>query len=211
MKTDDLIRLLAADARVRDPLGPAIALALGVGLVVCAALLIFDIHLRRDIATAILMPRVAFKILITLCVAVLAIILLERIGRPGVPVAATGRLLLVPLAAIAIAVAVELASTPAASWATRLVGRNAGWCLYYIPLFSAVPLAAILVAMRRSAPENPTLAGAVCGLTAAGIAAAFYAWHCPDDSPLFVATWYTLAGAGVTAVGALAGRRLLVW
>lgn len=211
MKTDDLIRLLATDLRVREPLGPAIALAVGVGVVVCAALLIFELHLRRDIATAILSPRVAFKIGVTFCVAALAIVLLERIGRPGVPTGAVARSLLLPVAAIVIAVGLELALTPASSWGLRLVGRNAGWCLTYIPVFSAVPLAAILTAMRRSAPEDPTRAGAVAGLAAAGMAAAFYAWHCPDDSPLFVATWYTLAVAGVTGVGALAGRRLLAW
>ncbi|MDR3377020.1 MAG: DUF1109 domain-containing protein [Ancalomicrobiaceae bacterium] len=211
MKTDDLIRLLAADVHVREPLGPAIARALGVGVVVCAALLVFDIHLRHDLATAIMLPRVAFKILLTLSIAVLAIGLLERVGRPGVPLATAERLLLLPLAAIVIAVGLELALTPAASWGARLVGRNAGWCLFYIPVFSAVPLAAILTAMRRSAPESPTLAGAVAGLSAAGMAAAFYAWHCPDDSPLFLATWYTIAGAAVTGVGALLGRRLLVW
>ena len=43
------------------------------------------------------------------------------------------------------------------------------------------------------------------------LAAAIYAWHCPDDSPLFVATWYTIAISMVTAVGFLLGRRLLRW
>lgn len=210
MKTDDLIHLLAADTR-RRPLGRALAVALAVGLAACAALLVFDVHLRRDLVHAILMPRVAFKILVTLSVAVLAVSLLERIGRPGLPVDLAARLLLLPLAAIVIAVGLELALTPAESWGARLVGRNAGWCLFYIPVFSAVPLAAFLTAMRRSAPESPTRAGAVAGLAAAGMASAFYAWHCPDDSPLFVATWYAIAGAGVTGVGAAIGRRLLVW
>jgi hypothetical protein len=36
-----------------------------------------------------------------------------------------------------------------------------------------------------------------------------YAAHCTDDSPLFVATWYTLATALVTAIGALLGVRFL--
>jgi hypothetical protein len=43
----------------------------------------------------------------------------------------------------------------------------------------------------------------------AGLAATMYAAHCSDDSPLFVATWYTLATALVTAIGALAGSKLL--
>lgn len=211
MKTDDLIHLLAADLRVRERLGPALAVALAVGLAACTALLVFDLHLRRDLVHAILTPRVAFKILVTLAVAVPAVVLLERIGRPGQPVDRAARLLLLPAVALLIAVGLELTSTPAASWGERLLGRNAAWCLFYIPVFSAVPLAAFLTAMRRSAPQSPTRAGAVAGLAAAGMASAFYAWHCPDDSPLFVATWYSIACAGVTGLGAAIGRRLLVW
>ncbi|NJO33150.1 MAG: DUF1109 family protein, partial [Rhodospirillales bacterium] len=54
-------------------------------------------------------------------------------------------------------------------------------------------------------------AGAVAGLLASGLSAALYATHCPDDSPLFVAVWYTLAVGAVVVVGALAGRRVLRW
>jgi hypothetical protein len=53
------------------------------------------------------------------------------------------------------------------------------------------------------------LAGAAAGLLAAACGATLYAFHCFDDSPLFVATWYTLATALVTAIGALAGSKLL--
>jgi hypothetical protein len=59
------------------------------------------------------------------------------------------------------------------------------------------------------APTRPALAGAVAGLLSAGLAATLYAAHCTDDSPLFVATWYTIATALVTAVGALIGSRVL--
>jgi hypothetical protein len=84
-------------------------------------------------------------------------------------------------------------------------------CLVAIPAFSIPTLAALLYAMRESAPSNPTLAGAMAGLAAAGIAATYYASNCTDDSPLFVATWYTLAVAVVATAGALIGRRLLRW
>jgi len=43
------------------------------------------------------------------------------------------------------------------------------------------------------------------------LAAALYALHCTDDSPLFVATWYSLAIAGVTVLGWAVGSRLLRW
>jgi hypothetical protein len=55
------------------------------------------------------------------------------------------------------------------------------------------------------------MAGAAAGFAAGAIAAAIYAWHCPDDSPLFLATWYTIGIAIVTGAGALLGRRWLRW
>lgn len=92
-----------------------------------------------------------------------------------------------------------------------LVGRNAAFCLFFIPVLSLVPLAGLLWALRSGAPESPGLAGAATGLAAGSVAAAIYAWHCPDDSPLFVATWYGLAIVGVAAAGFCIGRRWLRW
>jgi hypothetical protein len=65
--------------------------------------------------------------------------------------------------------------------------------------------------LRQDAPSQPSLAGAVAGLAASGIAATFYAANCDDDSPLFVMTWYPIAIAIVASVGYLAGRKLLRW
>jgi hypothetical protein len=65
--------------------------------------------------------------------------------------------------------------------------------------------------LRRGAATRPMLTGAVAGLIAGGIAATFYASHCVDDSPLFVATWYVIAIAFVALVGAIAGRWVLRW
>ena len=92
----------------------------------------------------------------------------------------------------ATALGTELAVLPAGTWEARLVGSNALVCLTAIPLFALAPLAALLLTMRRAAPASPTLAGAACGALAAAAAAVIYAFHCFDDSPLFVLTWYSL-------------------
>jgi hypothetical protein len=92
---------------------------------------------------------------------------------------------------------------------TRLVGQNSRVCMTAIPVMSLPLLTAALIALRHGAPTRPVLAGAIAGLLSAGLAATFYASHCTDDSPLFVATWYTIATALVTAIGALAGSRVL--
>jgi hypothetical protein len=109
------------------------------------------------------------------------------------------------------AVMTELLLVPPAVWGTRLVGSNALICLTAIPLLSLAPLVAVLVALRSAAPSSPVLAGAAAGLLAAASGATLYAFHCFDDSPLFVATWYTLAAIVVVTVGAVAGHRLLRW
>jgi hypothetical protein len=92
---------------------------------------------------------------------------------------------------------------------TRLVGQNSRICMTAIPAMSLPLLVAALIGLRHGAPTKPALAGAVAGLLSAGLAATFYASHCTDDSPLFVATWYTIATALVTAIGALAGSKVL--
>ena len=78
-----------------------------------------------------------------------------------------------------------------------------------IPLISLPLLIASLFGLRHGAPAKPAVAGAVAGLVSAGLAATLYASHCTDDSPLFVATWYSIATALMAALGALIGSRVL--
>jgi hypothetical protein len=116
---------------------------------------------------------------------------------------------MLPVVLLAGGIAADLSTPQRLGWGARLVGSNSRVCLVAIPALSLPLLAAALVALRHGAPTRPALAGAVAGLLSAGLAATLYAAHCPDDSPLFVATWYTLAAALVAAFGALAGVRLL--
>ncbi|PPJ47347.1 DUF1109 domain-containing protein [Rhizobium sp. KAs_5_22] len=211
MKTDELIRLLSQDAPVRMRLGRALALALAAGIVASAVLLLVTVGLRDDLASAIGTVRVAFKIGMTLVLAIAAFGLVARIGKPGVPIRPWALALLLPLALMVVAVGVELVVVPQDAWAARLIGRNAAFCLFFIPVLSLAPLAGFLAALRNGAPENPGLAGAAAGLAAGAIGAALYAWHCPDDSPLFGVAWYTLAVTFVIAVGYATGRRFLRW
>ena len=55
--------------------------------------------------------------------------------------------------------------------------------------------------MRAGAPQHPGWTGALAGAASAGIAAFLYASHCPDNSPLFVATWYPIATLVCAGVG----------
>ncbi len=211
MKTSELISMIAADAPSVRPLAPAVWSAVAVGICVSLLLLLSTIGLRDDIATAIETARVAFKIGMTLLLAALSTALVFRVGRPGASLGAQLWALLLPLLLLAGAVGAELYVSPASTWGRKLVGENAAFCLFFIPVLSAAPMVGLMAALKRGAPDNPTFAGAAAGLASGSIAAAIYAWHCPDDSPLFGATWYMLAIALVVLAGAFLGRRLLRW
>ena len=118
-------------------------------------------------------------------------------------------LLALPVGLLGIGIVADFAVPQRVNWEGRLVGSNSMACMSSIPLFSAPFLIATLLMLRKGATSHPMLLGALAGLMSAGLGATLYASHCADDSPLFVATWYTLAAAFVTLVGAMAGRRVL--
>lgn len=211
MKTDDLIALMTQDAPVGLRYGRALSLAITAGFVFSAGLLVFTVGLRHNMVSVFETARVLFKIVVTLVLAILAARLAMRIGRPGMETRLSARLLIVPALMVAVAVVAELVMLPAGAWWASLIGRNALFCLFFVPVLSLAPLSGLFWALKKGAPQSPAAAGASAGLVAGAIAAAIYAWHCPDDSPLFIATWYTSAIATVTVVGALLGRRLLRW
>ena len=211
MKTNDLISLLAQDTPVRMRPGRAMAYAMLIGIAISTVILLSTIGIRTNMAEAIQTARVLFKIGFTLVLSVTACRLVFRIGLPGVELKWRGLALLVPLLLLIGAIAVELSVVPHDAWETAMKGRYSNFCLFFIPLLSLAPLGGFLWALRYGAPGNPGVAGAVAGLAAGGLAAAIYAWHCPDDSPLFVASWYVLAISLVTLSGFLLGRRLLKW
>jgi len=211
MKTEQLLAALVADraSGARSP-GRALALALLAGGVISLGLFLAALGPRADLAAALATWRFDVKIVAVLLAVGLAFRLCRAVSRP-LPVAHPGRFLL-PLAALAaVAVAIELADVPMAAWRARLVGSNALICLAAVPAFSLAPLVALLAMLRSTAPASPALAGAAAGLLAAASGAALYAFHCFDDSPLFVVTWYSLAALIVMTVGGLAGRRVLRW
>jgi hypothetical protein len=212
MKTDDLIAAISADAETqRPPIGRTVWLAACVGVIGAAVVFFAVMPVRPDIVEAMGTPRFLFKWVLTLSLLASAMALVMQLARPQ-PVPGTRLLLLAAAPAVlAVGVATELISLPASDWMPMLVGHNSEFCMILIPVLSALPLAALIVALRQGAPARPTLAGAVAGLAAAGIGATLYASHCMDDSPLFMATWYGIATVIVAAAGAFLGARLLRW
>ena len=212
MKTNELIRALAADGQAGPPsLGAASALGLAAGVAVAALIFFGAIGFRPDISQALETVRFVFKFVVVLSLAVPAIVLSVGQARPGARLGPWVWSLAVAPALLVLGVVAELLSTPPMSWGERLVGTNMPFCLTFIPLLSIGPLVGLTLTQRYGAPARPRLAGSLAGLAAGGVAALFYASTCTDDSPLFVATWYTLAIGSVAILGHLLAPKLLRW
>ena len=210
METDQLIKTLAADSAHRArPVGFVLALALLAAAPVSMAMFFAELGVRPDVMTAMHNPFFDLKFAVTLALAISATAVSLHLSRPEASLQGFAWLLLIPAGLLVAGISGEMMMPQRLPMMTRLVGNNSRVCLTAIPAMSLPLLAAALFGLRHGAPVRPALAGAVAGLLSAGLAATLYASHCPDDSPLFVATWYTIATALVTAIGALAGSRVL--
>jgi hypothetical protein len=212
VRTSELIAALAADP-VPEPirLGRRIAAALAIGFVGSVALYFLLLGPRPDVAAAANTMRFWLKFVDSFAFALPTFLLTFRLARPDAEPTALAFWLIAPFILLAAGVIVELLIVPQNAWMSRLMGANAIHCTVTIPILAAPVLAALIIALRAGAPLHPGLTGALAGAASAGVAALVYASSCPDDSPLFVATWYPLATLICVGVGALAGRAFLDW
>jgi hypothetical protein len=209
MDTDQLIRTLAADNTRARPVGFVLALALLAAAPVSLLMFFTELGVRPDVMTAMHNAFFDLKFAVTLALATSAILVSLHLSRPEASMRGWGWLFIIPAGLLVAGISGEMMMPQRLPMMTRLVGHNSRVCMTAIPVMSLPLLTAALIGLRHGAPTRPALAGAVAGLLSAGLAATFYASHCTDDSPLFVATWYTIATAPVTAIGALVGSRVL--
>jgi hypothetical protein len=212
MKTDDLINAIAADAEAPTvPIGWIVLGGAGIGIFATAVLFFSMLPMRPDLQASLSDWHFLMKWAFSLTLLATALIAVTKLADPQWSPTSKMLLLLAAPAVLAVGVIADLVALPASEWVPTMIGDNALGCIVFVPILSGLPLAAMIIALRRGAPPQPALAGAAAGLVAAGIAATFYATHCMNDSPLFLAAWYMLATAVVTGIGALLGARLLRW
>jgi len=210
MKTDDLIAVLIADHPTRtQPVWLWLLAGLCAALPLSAMLFMASLGMRPDIATAIHSPFFDLKFAVTLALASSAAALSLHLSRPNASLRGWMWLFALPLGLLGIGIVADFAVPQRVNWTSRMAGSSSLACMSSIPLFSAPFLIAALLTLRKGATSHPMLLGALAGLMSAGLGAAIYAAHCMDDSPLFVATWYTLAAVFVAFIGAMIGRRVL--
>ncbi len=211
MKTDDLIRALAADTVRPRPVGTTLLLGLIPALAIALVAVWLALGFRADLGAAMFAPVSAVRIVLTAALGLVAVRLALRLARPEA--GPTARLW--PLAAVAVDALGLLAwayvTTPAEARQMAIVGKTITTCLVSIPLLSVLPVASVLYALRQGATTTPARAGFVAGLAGSALSAAIYALHCTEDSPLFYVTWYGLAIMVVTLMSTLIGARMLRW
>jgi hypothetical protein len=212
MKTDDLINAIVQDGVARPhSIAARMAGALAIGGFIALVLFAQNLGVRPDIGSALQTWRFDSKLGIALVCFATALYATAQLARPDANQRKAFLVLALPILLLAFASGWELLTSPADSWVARAIGSNSRLCLASITVLSIAPLAALLLVLRTGAPRSPTMAGAVAGLLAGGLAASLYAIHCVDDSPLFVALWYLPAVALVVLIGAAAGSRVLRW
>jgi hypothetical protein len=213
MKTDDLINLLGTNidpvkgGQLRNTL--LAALAVGAAGALCLMLLILGAP-----GKAIGREYLGLKVLglaFTLGLVAAGASYLLRAARPGEP----GRRPLVVIGLLVFAIlsagVIALVLSHPAAWGGMVFGPQWVACLICIPLFSIVPFASLICALRKDAPTNPVWTGAVAGLVAGALGAAAFTLHQPADSIPFIVFWYSGPIIVCALVGAILGPRLLRW
>jgi hypothetical protein len=210
MRTEELIRTLALDAgpvRMR-PLAPRLlAAAAAVAALWLAGLAIGYGPPGQSAHAGWFWMKGAYSLLL----AAAGLIATARLARPGGRVGAVAWLGLATVAWLLMMAGHETLGTPSGQMARLWLGQSWNVCPARILVIAAPLYAAVLWAMRRTAPTRPALAGAAAGLFAGAVAAAIYGLYCQETAAAFVVAWYSLGIAACAALGALIGRYLLRW
>jgi hypothetical protein len=211
MRTDALIRAMAADAAVPPAVAPVFAAILAATGVAVGVAALAVLGLNPALGSMMTAPLVLLRQVFPLLLAVAAAVVALRLARPGAAPGAA-RLLLVAAPSLAAAVVLrELVLVQPEDWGRAALGASSGSCLVSLALVGLPLLAGVLWALGRGASTRPRASGALAGALAWAIAASIYALHCTETSPLFYAAWYGLVLIALTLLGAGLGPRLLRW
>jgi hypothetical protein len=213
MRTEQLIEMLSANVEPvkSEQFGKTLACALVVGGAASFSVMLATFGLRINVVGGPHLGFLALKVLFMLSLIGTGTALLIRLIRPGQDEGKISPLVLLPFIAAGLGGVVTLALEPFADWKGSILGIDWATCLFSIFLFSVIPFAVLIWALRRGAPTNLRRTGAIAGLVAGALGATAYAFHCPDDSLPFIAIWYGAMVAFCAWVGARLGPWLLRW
>ena len=211
--SDELIARLASDLKPVRPLAMqrlifgAVLLS---GAIAVVAMLVW-LGLRADMAAASTTMMFWTKFGYTMALAALggaaSMVLARPDGRTRWPWIGALALFAVLMGGAFIQLAGAQANDiPALVW-----GGTALACPWRIVVLGLPILLGVLLALRRTAPASPALAGFAAGILSGGTGAWVYSFACAENGMMFLALWYTLGIVIVGGLGAVFGRLLLKW
>jgi hypothetical protein len=216
VNTDRLIDLLSANLKPvsHSRLGRTLVRAIIAGGGGAAVVMLVTVGPRPNLQSPAHLEWTALKLLLPLTVIGLGALFLTRSMRPGLESGRNWSLVFLPLvAAIAVGLAGLLVVSPE-EWIEMLLGASqisSPRCFLCILSFAAIPLAALIWALRAGAPTRLEVSGALAGIVAGGLGAAAYAFNCDSDTIPFITVWYSAAVLLCAFIGARLGPRLLRW
>lgn len=213
MKTDDLVRMLAAGVEPvgRYAVGGRLTIALVLGALLAGALMIGLLGLRPDLGEAARQPMFWVKLGFVAALAWASLLATLRLSRPGRRLDWVPAALVLPVLTMWAIAGIVLASAAPVERPGLLLGTTWRSCPWLIALLSLPVFAAVLWALRGLAPTDLPLAGAAAGLLAGTVGALVYCLHCPELAPPFLGIWYLLGMLTPGLAGGVVGPLLLRW
>ncbi len=212
MKTDEFINALVEDQGANiASFGFKFVAWIASGLTLSLMIFFMFLRVRADFSDLMTDPHVMFKFIFAASLLSSLLPLLVYARSPEINLLPVLRWLILPLLVLAGGVVFQLMTSRPDAWLSGMIGEHPMACLGNIPVLAIGPFIALLLILRSGAPTQPVLSGAAAGAISASLASFIYALHCPDDSALFVAVWYSLAIAIMTGFGAVMGAKWLKW
>jgi hypothetical protein len=211
--TDDLIARLSTDLKPVRRMAMARLLIGATVLSTIVAIVAMNMWLgmRPDMDSAMATMNFWTKFTYTLSVALLGGVATLALARPDGRTRWPWMVALGLLALLVIGAFNQLARAEPDDMMPLIVGGTSLICPWRIVVLGLPILLGAILALRRLAPRNPTLAGFAAGIMAGGAGAWVYSFACAETGMMFLALWYTLGILIVGVIGAVLGRLLLRW
>ena len=211
--TDDLIARLSTDLKPVRRMAMARLLVGATLLSTVVAIVAMNMWLgmRPDMDSAMATMNFWTKFTYTLSVALLGGVATLALARPDGRTRWPWYIASALLALLVILAFYQLIRAEPDDMMPLIVGGTSMVCPWRIVVLGLPILLGAILALRRFAPRNPTLAGFAAGIMAGGAGAWVYSFACAETGMMFLALWYTLGIVIVGVIGAVLGRFLLRW
>lgn len=210
LQTNDLVKILAKTPPVEKPASFLMAL---ISLAFFGTAVTFMImgDLRPGLWTLTLPIGFYIKTTLLLGFAFIGVVALGESAKPLPTKTHTHALWIFPITLAALVFLEWASSSSSQEIMSIFFLPNFKACLFFVSLYGFIGMAALTLLMRHYAPANEQKAGALIGFAAAMAGALGYSFHCPIDSPTFIATAYGLPTLAITLISRFAVPRFIRW